>query len=66
MLRRRVEANEIKIAELRAANEYLIAQNAQFRINTVQVSRVVSTVTNSTPQQAAQTVPTVNLKINCL
>lgn len=61
MLRRRVEANEIKIAELRASNEYLMAQNAQLRLNTVQVSRVVSTVTNTTPQQAAvQAQPTVN------
>lgn len=64
MLRRRVEANEIKIAELRASNEYLMAQNAQLRLNTVQVSRVVSTVTNTTPQQAAQAMqaqPTVIL-----
>jgi len=58
MLRRRVEANEIKIAELRASNEYLIAQNAQLRLNTVQVSRVVSTVTSTTPQQAGQAQPT--------
>lgn len=47
MLRRRVEANEVKIAELRASNEFLLSQNAQLRMNTVQVSRVVSTVTNS-------------------
>lgn len=56
MLRRRVEANEIKIAELRASNEYLMAQNAQYRMNaaSVQCSRVVNpvTVTNtSTPVQ---------------
>lgn len=63
MLRRRVEANEIKIAELRASNEYLMAQNAQLRLNTVQVSRVVSTVTNTTPQQAAvQAQPTVRFE----
>lgn len=59
MLRRRVEANEIKIAELRASNEYLMAQNAQLRLSTVQVSRVVSTVTNSAPQQTGQGQPTV-------
>lgn len=56
MLRRRVESNEIKIAELRSSNEYLMAQNTQFRMNaaSVQCSRVVNpvTVTNtSTPGQ---------------
>ncbi|XP_063698881.1 zinc finger CCCH domain-containing protein 10-like [Culicoides brevitarsis] len=54
MLRRRVEANEVKIAELRASNEFLLSQNAQLRMNTVQVSRVVSTVTNTAPQAAGQ------------
>lgn len=44
-LKRRVEANELKIAELRAANEYLMTQNAQLRLSTVQVSRVVNPVT---------------------
>lgn len=52
-LKRRVEANELKIAELRASNEYLMAQNAQLRLSTVQVSRVVSpcSVTNTQSQQ---------------
>lgn len=52
-LKRRVEANELKIAELRASNEYLMAQNAQLRLSTVQVSRVVNpvTVTNTQSQQ---------------
>jgi hypothetical protein len=58
MLRRRVEANELKIAELRASNEYLMTQNAQLRLSTVQVSRVVNpvTVTNTVtnPQQPNQ------------
>lgn len=44
-LKRRVEANELKIAELRASNEYLMNQNAQLRLSTVQVSRVVNPVT---------------------
>uniref|UniRef100_A0A336LVF8 CSON005829 protein n=1 Tax=Culicoides sonorensis TaxID=179676 RepID=A0A336LVF8_CULSO len=57
MLRRRVEANEVKIAELRASNEFLMSQNAHLRMNTVQVSRVVSTVTNSSPQAAGQSQP---------
>lgn len=50
MLRRRVEANEIKIAELRASNEYLMAQ---LRLNNVQqCSTVVNpvTVTQTTTQ----------------
>lgn len=53
MLKRRVEANELKIAELRASNEYLMNQNAQLRLSTVQVSRVVNpvTVTNTQSQQ---------------
>ena len=45
MLKRRVEANELKIAELRASNDYLMSQNAQLRVATVQVSRVVNPVT---------------------
>lgn len=57
MLKRRVEANELKIAELRASNEYLMTQNAQLRLSTVQVSRVVNpvTVTNTQSQQQSQT-----------
>ena len=57
MLKRRVEANELKIAELRASNEYLMTQNAQLRLSTVQVSRVVNpvTVTNTQAQQQTQT-----------
>lgn len=47
MLKRRVEANELKIAELRASNEYLMTQNAQLRLSHVQVSRIVNPVTNS-------------------
>lgn len=56
MLKRRVEANELKIAELRASNEYLMTQNAQLRLSTVQVSRVVNpvTVTNTQSQQHSQ------------
>ena len=67
MLRRRVEANELKIAELKASNDYLIAQNAQLRLNnTVQVSRVVNsvTVTNTqSPQQqaSAQVISAVSM-----
>lgn len=55
-LKRRVEANELKIAELRASNEYLMAQNAQLRMSTVQVSRVVNpvTVTHTQSQQQSQ------------
>lgn len=55
-LKRRVEANELKIAELRASNEYLMNQNAQLRLSTVQVSRVVNpvTVTNTQSQQQSQ------------
>lgn len=45
MLRRRVEVNEMKIAELRAANDYLLTQNAQLRLTTVQCSRIVNPVT---------------------
>lgn len=58
MLKRRVEANELKIAELRASNEYLMTQNAQLRLSTVQVSRVVNPVTvthTQAQQQQAQT-----------
>jgi hypothetical protein len=56
MLKRRVEANELKIAELRASNEYLMTQNAQLRMATVQVSRVVNpvTVTQTQSHQQAQ------------
>jgi hypothetical protein len=56
MLKRRVEANELKIAELRASNEYLLTQNAQLRLSTVQVTRVVNpvTVTNTQSQQLSQ------------
>lgn len=56
MLKRRVEANELKIAELRASNEYLMTQNAQLRMATVQVSRVVNpvTVTQTQSQQQSQ------------
>lgn len=55
-LKRRVEANELKIAELRASNEYLMTQNAQLRMSTVQVSRVVNpvTVTHTQSQQQSQ------------
>lgn len=64
MLRRRVEANELKIAELRASNEYLMTQNAQLRLSTVQVSRVVNpvTVTNTVtnPQQQTQATQVIN------
>lgn len=56
MLKRRVEANELKIAELRASNEYLMTQNAQLRISTVQVSRVVNPVT-VTQTQSQQSTP---------
>lgn len=62
MLKRRVEANELKIAELRASNEYLMTQNAQLRLSTVQVSRVVNpvTVTNSQSQQATPAPQVIN------
>ncbi|KAG5679350.1 hypothetical protein PVAND_008921 [Polypedilum vanderplanki] len=62
MLKRRVEANELKIAELRASNEYLLNQNAQLRLSTVQVSRVVNpvTVTNTQSQQQTQTPQVIN------
>lgn len=63
MLRRRVEANEVKIAELRASNEFLLSQNAQLRMNTVQVSRVVSTVTNTAPQAAGQSQQAVSFHL---
>lgn len=55
-LKRRVEANELKIAELRASNEYLMTQNAQLRLSTVQVSRIVNpvTVTHTQSQQQSQ------------
>lgn len=64
MLRRRVESNEVKIAELRASNEFLLSQNAQLRMNTVQVSRVVSTVTNTAPQAAGQSQQAVSLDMS--
>ncbi|CRL03640.1 CLUMA_CG016149, isoform A [Clunio marinus] len=62
MLKRRVEANELKIAELRASNEYLMTQNAQLRISTVQVSRVVNpvTVTNTQSHQQNQGPQVIN------
>lgn len=62
MLKRRVEANELKIAELRASNEYLMTQNAQLRLSTVQVSRVVNpvTVTNTQSQQATPAPQVIN------
>jgi hypothetical protein len=62
MLKRRVEANELKIAELRASNEYLLTQNAQLRLSTVQVSRVVNpvTVTNTQAQQQTQAPQVIN------
>lgn len=56
-LKRRVEANELKIAELRASNEYLMTQNAQLRLS-VQVSRssygTPVTVTHTQSQQQSQ------------
>lgn len=53
-LRRRVEANEVKIAELRASNDYLMSQNAQLRISNVQqCSAVVNPVTVTTSQPQA-------------
>lgn len=62
MLKRRVEANELKIAELRASNEYLMTQNAQLRLSTVQVSRVVNpvTVTNTQSQQSTPSPQVIN------
>ncbi|XP_055848269.1 zinc finger CCCH domain-containing protein 10-like [Episyrphus balteatus] len=63
MLRRRVEANEIKIAELRASNEYLLAQNAQLRLTNVQCSAVVNpvTMTQTTSQQQTQLIGGVSI-----
>ncbi len=53
-LRRRVEANEVKIAELRASNDYLMSQNAQLRLsNAQQCSAVVNPVTVTTSQPQA-------------
>lgn len=53
-LRRRVEANEVKIAELRASNDYLMSQNAQLRLsNAQQCSSIVKTVTVTTSQPQA-------------
>uniref|UniRef100_A0A1L8DCP0 C3H1-type domain-containing protein n=1 Tax=Nyssomyia neivai TaxID=330878 RepID=A0A1L8DCP0_9DIPT len=49
MMRRRIEANEMKIAELRASNEFLLAQ---MRL-TSQCSRPVTNTTST--QQSAQT-----------
>lgn len=65
MLKRRVEANELKIAELRASNEYLMTQNAQLRLSTVQVSRVVNpvTVTNTQSPQQTQTPQVISASI---
>lgn len=63
MLKRRVEANELKIAELRASNEYLMTQNAQLRLSTVQVSRVVNPVTvthTQSHQQQGQSCQVIN------
>lgn len=63
MLRRRVETNEIKIAELRASNEYLLAQNAQLRLSNVQCSAVVNpvTMTQTTSQQQTQLIGGVSI-----
>lgn len=53
-LRRRVEANEVKVAELRASNDYLMSQNAQLRLsNAQQCSAVVNPVTVTTSQPQA-------------
>lgn len=53
-LRRRVEANEVKIAEIRASNDYLMSQNAQLRLsNAQQCSAVVNPVTVTTSQPQA-------------
>lgn len=54
-LRRRVEANEVKIAELRASNDYLMSQNAQIRLsnNVQQCSAVVNPVAVTTSQPQA-------------
>lgn len=41
MLRRRVETTEIKIAELRAANDYLMSQNTQLRLTSAAAAQVV-------------------------
>ncbi|XP_055714556.1 zinc finger CCCH domain-containing protein 10-like isoform X2 [Phlebotomus papatasi] len=61
MMRRRIEANEMKIAELRASNEFLLAQ---MRLTT-QCSRVVNPVTNTTstqpPGQTAQVLSGVSM-----
>lgn len=63
-LRRRVEANEVKIAELRASNDYLMSQNAQLRLsNAQQCSAVVNpvTVTTSQPQATVSLdLPSIN------
>jgi hypothetical protein len=70
MLKRRVEANELKIAELRASNEYLMTQqmmnqNPQLRLSGVQVSRVVNpvTMTNTQSQQATASPAVINASI---
>lgn len=53
-LRRRVETNEVKVAELRASNDYLMSQNAQLRLsNAQQCSAVVNPVTVTTSQPQA-------------
>lgn len=46
-LRRRIESNEIKIADLCATNEYLMQQNAQIRLTNVQCSRTVTNTTSA-------------------
>lgn len=48
-LRRRIETNEIKIAELCATNEYLLQQNAQIRLTNVQCSQTVTNTTATIP-----------------
>lgn len=62
-LRRRVEANEVKVAELRASNDYLMSQNAQLRLsNAQQCSAVVNPVTVTTSQpQATQVINAVSM-----
>jgi hypothetical protein len=60
MLRRRVEVNEIKIAELRASNEFLLLHLRSTRIvnpvtsisHNTDISQILNTMTNSNAQQA--------------
>lgn len=68
MLRRRVETAELKIAELRATNDYLLSQNTQFRLQNaaavaaaaaVQRGMATATVTTVSQPQA-----TVSLDVN--